>query len=394
MTRKKILIVNDEEDLTEIIRLYLELKDFEVSFATDGISGIEQAKKIQPDLILLDIKMPGMDGYEVCKKLKEDSETKEIPIIFLSSLLNTADKIKGWECGVVDFISSTTDYTELLARVEAHLKIRALTKEIMAYNQELLLKQEALRENLRSAAIIQQSLLPITECLIPNLKVEWFCIPCEWVGGDVCNYIQFNKENIVFYVLDVSGHGVASAMVTVSISQFIQHQNLSLSLPPTPKNVLMALNKEYPFEKFNMFSTLFYMILNPQNGKIVYSCAGHPPPIILRANQQFSLLDYSGAMLGLFDFNYEDKEEFLFPGDKLVLYTDGIIEYRNLQGDLYGRERLYHLLEKIKLKPIKEMVQMIQQDLKDFAGEISARDDISMMIVEFEKKNKLINDSV
>ncbi len=385
-TKRKILIINDDEGLREIFQLYLELKGYEIYQAEDGRTGIEQAVQIQPDLILLDVMMPGMDGYETCKTLKKDEKTKEIPVIFLSSLLDSSDKTKGLECGGVDFVTNTADQGEILARVETHLKIRALTQEIMASNKELMQKQKILNENLQAAAMIQRSLFPGKQP-IPNVRIAWLCEASEMVGGDICNLIQIDKEHIVFYVLDVSGHGVPSAMVTVSISQLLQEKNHPLASAPSPKQMLGILNREYPFEKFNMFSTIFYMVLNPQNGKFVYSSAGHPPPVLLRPNQKFKLLDYAGAIVGLnSSFEYEERQEVLQSGDKLVLYTDGVIEFRNAQKNLYGSERFYALLESAKNEPIEVIVQMVMKALKEFGGDYPPQDDVTILIIEFKQE--------
>jgi sigma-B regulation protein RsbU (phosphoserine phosphatase) len=385
--KKKILIVNDDEGLREIFRLYLELKGFEIYEAEDGYKGIEQAMQVQPDLILLDVMMPGIDGYEVCRKLKADEKTNQIPIIFLSSLLNSSDKVKGLECGGVDFITNTADQAEILARVETHLKIRALTQEIIANNQELLLKQKALNENLQAAASIQQSLLPTKQSPLPNMKTAWACQPSEFIGGDIFNFIQLDKEHIAFYVLDVSGHGVPSAMVTVSISQYLQQRNQTLNFIPSPKQMLEGLNREYPFEKFNMFSTVFYMLLNPQTGHLIYSSAGHPPPVLLSPHREFKLLDYAGAIIGINpNFPYEEREEDFLPGDKLILYTDGIIEYRNADKELYGSEQFYALLESIKRQPIEEIVKFVMEALRAFGGtDKPPQDDVTILAIEFKK---------
>lgn len=385
--KKKILIINDDEGLREIFRLYLELKGLEIYEAEDGYKGIEQAMQVKPDLILLDVMMPGIDGYEVCRKLKADEKTKQVPVIFLSSLLNSSDKVKGLECGGVDFITNTADQAEILARVETHLKIRALTQEVMAYNQELLLKQKALNENLQAAASIQQSLLPTKQSPISNMKIAWACQPSEFIGGDIFNFIHIDKEHMVFYVVDVSGHGVPSAMVTVSISQYLQQKNQSLDSIPSPKQMLEALNLEYPFEKFNMFSTVFYMLLNPQKGHLIYSSAGHPPPILLSPHRGFKLLDYAGAIIGINpDFAYEEKEEVLLPGDKLILYTDGIIEYRSSDKELYGSERFYALLESMKQQPSEQIVKSVIQALQDFGGKKRVpQDDVTILAIEFNK---------
>lgn len=384
--KKKILVINDSKSIREIIQFYLEMKNYEVYQAIDGYEGIEKAKKVMPDLILLDVIMPGLDGYQTCEKLKQDPKIQEIPVIFLSSLSNTQDKIKGLESGGVDFINNTTDQAELLARIETHLKIRDLTQELKTSNRELILKQKALNDDLRAAAIIQQSLLPIQAPIIPNVKVAWFCNPCELIGGDICNITHLNHENLSLYILDVSGHGVPSAMVTVSMTQYLGQKQQLLQSSLSPKQLLMDLNQEYPFEKFNMFSTIFYMTLNIRTGKLSYSSAGHPPAVYLSLHKELKLLNPTGPLIGLDrSFTYDEEVENLQAGDKVILYTDGIIELRNPNNEFYGAERFYALLEKIKYYSINSIIQLVSSSLQEFAQGRAPQDDISILGVEFQK---------
>lgn len=381
---KKILIINDDESLREIFQMYLELKKYEVYEASNGTEGLEKAKKILPDLILLEVQLPDIKGDEVCRRLKKNEETKDIPVLFLSSLLETSEKIKGLESGGLDFINNAADYAEILARIETHLKLRELNQELQASNQKLILKQNALNEDLYAAAYIQQSLLPVQPPQkIENLEIAWLCNPCEMVGGDICSINRLNNELSVFYVLDVSGHGVPSAMVTVSVTQFIQQLFHSFF---SPKETLTALNRSYPFEKFNMFSTIFYMTFNNQKGTLIYSSAGHPPAVHLSPDSPFRLLTSNGPVIGIAaNYSYEECVETLKFGDKIILYSDGIVEFSGESNQQYGTERFYHLLEEIKSHPVQEIVRIVSENLKDFGKGKAPYDDVSMIALEYKK---------
>lgn len=379
---KKILIINDDESLRELFQMYLELKKYEVFEASTGTEGLEKAKQIQPDLILLEIKLPDIKGDEVCRQLKKSEETQDIPVLFLSSQLETSEKIKGLESGGLDFINNAADYAEILARIETHLKLRELNQELKDSNQKLILKQNALNEDLYAAAYIQQSLLPVHPPKIEHLEIAWICNPCEMVGGDICSINRFNNEMSVFYVLDVSGHGVPSAMVTVSVTQFIQQYESFFS----PKETLTALNQSYPFEKFNMFSTIFYMTFNSQKGTLTYTSAGHPPAVHLSPDSPFRLLTSNGPVIGIeTNYSYEECVENLHFGDKIILYSDGIVEFTDDSDKQYGSERFYRLLEEIKSHPVQEIVTIVNEKLKDFGKGKAPRDDVSMIALEFKK---------
>lgn len=249
---------------------------------------------------------------------------------------------------------------------------------------EVMLKQNALNDDLQAAAIIQQTLLPLRKPQIPNLDVHWLCHPCELVGGDICSLKQVNNESSIFYVLDVSGHGVPSAMVTVSVTQFLQELGLASI---SPKNALDALNRSYPFEKFNMFSTIFYMTFNSEKGKLTYSSAGHPPAVYLSPKKPYQLLNTKGMLIGVDpNFSFEEQEATLQKGDKIFLYTDGIIEYLNHEGEQFGEERFFDLLEKSKSHSIKEIVQILNESIKKFGNGRVPKDDISILGIEYLPK--------
>jgi sigma-B regulation protein RsbU (phosphoserine phosphatase) len=381
--KEKILVINDDDSIRELTQHILQAKGYETFEAISGAAGLEQAVRANPDLILLDILMPDMDGYETCKRLKSSSETRDIPILFFSSLTSPKDKIKGLELGAVDFINNVADKGELIARVQTHLKIQALTRSLMDSNAQLIQKQTNLDDNLHAAAIIQRSFLPPENFKISSLNLASIWLPANLLGGDIFNTIQCCKDNIIFYMFDVSGHDVPSALVTVSVSQYL-HQQSALSSTLSPKQIMLELDKEYPLERFDRYFTIFYSVLDISTGTFSYSCAGHPSAIVLSQSKGLSLLDKGGAIIGLnTGLPFEEGIETLSHGDKVFIYTDGVSEMKNLDDELYGTERLYDLLEKIKNKPVAEIVDTIRSSLEDFGHGTTAEDDISIMCFEF-----------
>lgn len=382
---EKILVVNDEEPVRELITIFLKKNGYQVIEAIDGFKCIEKAIAELPDLILLDVMMPGMDGYETCTKLKEEPKTKEIPIIFLSSLSAAKDKIKGLQLGGVDFVTRVNDQAELIARVQTHLKIRSLTITLIERNNELIQKQKYLDEDLQAAAEIQRSLLPPPQTVIPNFHLAWNCTPCDLVGGDIFNILKLDDEHVAIYMIDVSGHGVPSAMVTVSVSQHLHEANQAKSKRLfEPSEELKALDHLFPMERFNKFMTIFYMVINFKTGKLKYSNAGHPPPILVHQNERYNLLVQGGSVIGI-DENlpFKDGELTLKPGDKIFLYTDGIIEYVNPQEQFFTSERLYKLIETNKNESIEKICDIIMKAVDEFGAGAPPADDISILGLEF-----------
>lgn len=217
-TPQKILVADDHIVNRKLLAGILKEEGYRLIEAEDGEEAVRLVLEEQPDLILLDIIMPKKDGYRVCSELQMDSRSVNIPIIFLSAKSDPEDKIKGLELGGADYVTKPFNRGEVVARVRSQLKIRELTKKLIRANQELLKKQELIEEDLRAAAGIQQSLLPSRPPDVDVVDVAWRFLPCQRIGGDIFNVIQLDEDHLAIYMLDVSGHGVPSAMVAVSVS--------------------------------------------------------------------------------------------------------------------------------------------------------------------------------
>jgi len=299
-------------------------------------------------------------------------------------LTNSKDKIKGLELGAVDFISNVADKGELIARVQTHLHIQSLTRSLMESNNELTRKQKILDDDLRAAAMIQQSFLAPTEVNTPSIQLVTAWLPAQLVGGDIFNMIQCGQK-VVFYMLDVSGHDVTSALVTVSISQYLHQQNTSSSIVLSPKQMMLDLDREYPLERFNRYFTIAYLVLDIPSGVFSYCCAGHPPVILQPKGKNLQILDRGGPIIGFSrGLPFEEGTEVLKPGDKVILYTDGVTEMKNQHNEYFGTERLYELIETIKNEPVKQIVNTIETTLNIFRQDVVLQDDTSIMCLEFK----------
>ncbi len=339
--------------------------------------------------------MPGIDGYAVCAQIKKDARTSDVPVIFLSALSEAKDKIKGLEIGGVDYIIKPYDKGEVLARVRNQLNIQRLTREIVQANKALVEKQRHLDEDLRAAADIQQCLLPKQLPAVDNFDIAWKFLPCEHIGGDIFNVFRMDEDHLGLYMLDVSGHGVPSAMITVSVSQMLQLQSGYVvkqkdSLSPgceitSPGSVLRALNQEYPLERFEKYFTIVYLVMNVREGSLVYSSAAHPPPILLHPDGQFELLEKGGTIIGLDSpIPFEEGQIKLQRGDKIILYTDGVPEFQNSAGDIYGEDRFYALLKTMQGRTIHKTLDAVIESLIEFGNQSKPVDDVSLLGIEFK----------
>lgn len=390
----KILIADEEIVNRKLLANILKKENCELIEAGDGDEAIELALQELPDLILLDIMMPGKDGYEVCHELKRDSRSADIPIIFFSARGETEDKIKGLELGGVDYVTKPFDKREVLARVKVQLKIRNLTKALKRANNDLIRKQKRIDENLEAGAEIQRSLMAINPPEAKTIEVVWRFMPCQRIGGDIFNILRLDEDHWAIYMLDVSGHGITSSMVAVSVSQMLQPRvgfllKKNIEKAPyyeivPPVEVLNEMDREYPIERFGKFFTMSYCILNVKDGTLRYSNAGHPPPVLLHKDGSLELLNEGGTIIGMGGLlPFEEGRRKLCSGDKLFLYTDGIAEYQNEDGLFYDEDRFFAELKRLKDRLLSNIIDGVIESMMSFGNNTEPQDDISLLAVEF-----------
>lgn len=390
---KKILIVDDNPESRVLLSLILKKEGFHLYEAEDGNQVQAICRLEQPDLILLDILMPGKDGYATCRELKAATDTKNIPVIFLSAKDDVDDKVRGLDLGAVDYITKPYDKAEVVARVKTQLKIHTLTEALFDSNRRLQDKQAKLEEDLAAAAQIQYALIPAKPPELHDFAFSWQFIPSDLSGGDIFNIHVIDEKTVVVYLADVSGHGVPAAMVTVSIAQTLQpyggsilkksavHPGTAAIRPPS--EVLRKLNGEYPLERFDKYFTISYVVIDRDTGLIRYSNAGHPPPILLRANGTLEQLDAGGPMIGLGDLlPFEQGELSLAKGDRLYLHTDGITEHCRGE-EFFGNKRLHAELIRTKELPLAKACETIVEKLHDFNNGNKALDDVTLVALEY-----------
>lgn len=276
---------------------------------------------------------------------------------------------------------------------ELVLKYSAAERELVRLNKELTEKQKRLNQDLKAAAGIQRTLLPDKLPETNELQVTWKFIPCQHIGGDIFNLFPLDDDHLAIYMIDVSGHGVPSALVTVSVSQALQpdggyvlrkdQPNAEPIQIVSPKDVLSALDEQYPIERFDMFFTMVYGVVNTREGYLLYANAGHPPALLLHREGGMEILQTEGPIIGMGGVTFGEMRKQINRGDKVMFYTDGIIEYENASGALYGKERFYSLLEQSSKEPLNILAEKIMQALLDFGGNTPPNDDISLLAFEY-----------
>ncbi|MFZ5775897.1 MAG: PP2C family protein-serine/threonine phosphatase [Thermodesulfobacteriota bacterium] len=252
--------------------------------------------------------------------------------------------------------------------------------------RELAEKQRQIEEDLRAGAMIQKTMLPQALPVTDNFRFASRFIPCNFLGGDMFTIFPVTEEIVGIAILDVSGHGVPAALVTVSVAQTLQ-ETWSNSMPHSPKEVVESLEKDYPFERFEKFFTMVYLLLDTSSGQLHYCNAGHPPPLLLRQNGSVEPLEMGGGIVGLSGMlDFEEGEKQLRPGDTLLLHTDGLIEHQNLREEFFGLDRLTALLPSLRLLEPEPMLDQILASAMAFGKGCPVRDDIALLAIRSQEE--------
>lgn len=398
-----ILLVDDAPANLQVLSGMLQDRGYKARPVPSGKLALQAARSSPPDLILLDINMPEMDGYEVCRQLKSDESLQGIPVIFISALNENLDKVKAFAIGGVDYITKPFQMEELHARVETHLKLRRLQIELEASNARLARINGRMSRDLKMAAKIQETFLPREVPLVPGIDFAWIYRPCDELAGDGLNVISLDDGHIGLYILDVSGHGVASALLSVTLSRL-------LSAPSDPSSILIRdgdrgfgspvpgapfeitppaevaarLNHLFPFESATeQFATLVYGILDTASGEFRYVCAGHPGPVYFPSDSPPVILASQGFPIGLAGDNaYDEQSVRLRAGDRLYLYSDGVPEAMDPAGQQFGDARLLETIGQRRLEPLQESVARLLTTSSQWHGSECPQDDISILAVE------------
>lgn len=386
---RTILIVDDTPANLRLLSHILTDQGYHVRPIPDGPLALAAVWADPPDLILLDVRMPEMDGYQVCERLKSDPQTRDIPVIFISALDATQDKLRAFRAGGVDYVTKPFQPAEVLARVETHLALRALQNGLQEANDTLKRQREAMAHELSLAGEVQASFLPQELPALPGWDLAATLLPAREASGDFYDLIRLPEGRLGLVMADVSDKGVAAALfmaLSCTLLRTFAPQN-----PTEPGQVLTAVNRRI-LDDINseQFVTVFYGVLEPSTGQLHYSNAGHPPGLLFRARPggDVAQLGRTGIPLGILaDWSWGRDSVQIEPGDLLVLYTDGITEAHGEGRELYGEERLLSAVQPFSgaagiSRPAPGEIQAsILADVEQFAGRAPRSDDIALAIL-------------
>ena len=373
---EEILLVDDKPANLRLLNQMLADRGFIVRAVKSGERALESIRATPPDLILLDIKMPGMDGYEVLHRLKQTPDSSDIPVIFISALDDIQNKVRGFNMGCVDYITKPFQYEEVIARVETHLSLQRFQKRLQRANRRY-------ENELKLAGSLQANLLPKDVPALPGFQLSFVLRSARETSGDFYDIFPLNSGHFGILVADVVDKGAAAALLMAYGRTLLR--TLAEEFPEDPDRVLNNVNQRMlSYTDTSHFLTVFYGILELEKNEFVYSNAGHNPAIHLKAaNGKMTLLKNTGMPLGLFaDQDWRQRKIQLNPGDLVVMYTDGITDAQNQQYELYGMERFKETLQANHKQPPAELDKLVLEDIDRFQDGAPQPDDIAMVILK------------
>jgi sigma-B regulation protein RsbU (phosphoserine phosphatase) len=383
-TPENILIVDDTPANLRLLSQMLAEKGYGVRAVKSGLRALESVKVTQPSLILLDIRMPEMNGYEVCQHLKEDPKTKDIPIIFISALNDIENKVKGFQIGGVDYITKPFQIEEVLARVETHLALRKLQKQLQDANKKF-------EEELALAGSLQASFFPSEPPQLPGWQLAVTLKAARETSGDFYDVYRLPNGHLAMLVADVVDKGAAAALYMALSWTLIR--TYAREYPDQPELVLGSANSRIISDTdASRFVSVFYGVLDPNSGKLVYCNAGHNPPLRFNpeSREHFKILSKTGLILGILkNETWKQGTIELLPGDILVHYTDGVTEAQNMDGELYGVKRLIRCVQENLHRSAQEIRSAILEDISAFIGFAPQFDDIALVILVRESTEEV-----
>lgn len=391
MTLPRILVVDDEPDLQMLIlqkfRKQIQNDVYEFVFAENGEDALNKINGSDDiTLILSDINMPKMDGLTLLQKLA-DKNNPALKTVIVSAYGDMENIRTAMNRGAFDFVTKPIDFNDLQLTIEKSIKEVDTIRETLEMRKNFL----AVQSDLNTASRIQQKILP--QKFPPFPERSEFSIyaemhPAKDVGGDFYDFFLIDKDHLGFVIGDVSGKGIAAA-IYMAVSRTMIKGIASQILDPA--ECLSKVNSMLiPESDVSTFVTVFYGVLNTRTGVLSYCNGGHNLPYLVKGNTSVTQLDNtSGILLGKIEpFTFQSKQIQFEPGDRVVLYTDGVTEAINETEDMYEEGRFVQYLEKYRPDNIDNLVRGIIVDVFKFMGKANQTDDITVLSLEYNGQGR------
>ena len=393
---KEILLVDDSRTILIYMSSVLKKRGYKVYTASCGEDALEVlATQDSIQFVLSDWMMPGMSGIELCQTLKCGNYDRYIFFVLLSSKNDQESIVNGIDAGADDFVDKKTSVEELEARIRAGFRTLDLHNEVVEKNQELDCAYETIKRDLDSAGDLIKQILP-KEKTFPCAELSYVSIPSAEIGGDMLGYMQLDSNHIAFYLFDVAGHGVSSALMSFSVQQslsvlagsssVVMRQGPNGNEIASPEEVVEKLNQIYMSgETSVLYFTMIYAVLNTKTGLMSYCCAGHPPLVWFHGSRgNAELIGHDNFVVGAFDdVDYQSSIIQLEPGDKVWFYSDGITEADN-GSDQFSEDGLRNTIEKLNHYPTQQQTTMVVKSVQQWRNRECFDDDVSVLVAEWK----------
>ncbi|MYG10147.1 MAG: SpoIIE family protein phosphatase [Rhodobacteraceae bacterium] len=383
----KLLFVDDEPDLVPLVlqrfRREIRKKNYQFVFAENGVEALNLiSEDPEIDMVVSDINMPQMDGLTLLRKIPEVNP--DLWAIIVSAYGDMKNIRMAMNEGAFDFVVKPIDFEDLKVTITRTINYIKLWREAQASKKKLI----ALDQELQIANKMQQSILPSILPEGPNFRIFGTMKPARNVGGDFFDTVKLPDDKIAISIADVSDKGVPAALFMMSSRTLLKGSAISKSDPTT---VLEDVNELLIEDNdAGMFVTLIYGVFNIKTGSFIFANGGHNPPILVNENGNARYLGMPGGIaLGMFPgFSFEDKEIILEKGDQIIFYTDGITEAMNVDGELYGEDRLIEFVQETIKAGDKDLVTTLVDSVHEFSKGIPQSDDITCLVIRYDGPTK------
>lgn len=407
MADLRVLLVDDEDLILHVLKEFFRQRKDICDTAANGTEALRYVEDRIYDLVLSDISMPGMDGLELIRRVK--LLQPQATCILMSGLGTRRDIISALKIGVFDFIDKPIpDLAALTMVVDRAAESSRLTRERDAllenlteqnakleYSllrlheafEQLRRQEEMLESDLLKAQRVQKKFLPTSFPRLPGLELFGYYAPCEQLGGDFFGSISLPGNLIGLYLVDVAGHGVSAAMVTVTFRELMRARLRSDGGPELfiqPDQVLAFLNEALLEENFDppIFVSMIYAVFDPATGDVRIASAGHPAPIVATTESEIDKPSLqSGPVLGTRQAGtYSNTQLRLQPGDSILFFSDGLTDARSSDGQEFGAARARELMASQHQRRAGEIGSAIEQALLEHVGGITPTDDVTYLV--------------
>ncbi len=402
--RRRVLIADDSRSQCVTIGAMLKKWGYEVCYAADGQEALAVFKQQPFSIVISDWMMPGLSGPELCSEIRKIDRDDYAYFILLTSKTDTHDVVEGLGAGADDYLIKPVDGEELLARLRTGERILSLQNDLKDKHETVVRAHAALskihaelEQDLRVAAGVQKSCIPCAYAQCGGLPVASLFKPCNHVSGDLMGYFELGEHEIAAYSIDVSGHGVAAALMAVSLSQMFNRHDRSKNVafeatadgvyqPLAPHDVASRLNEEFQGDsETNQYFTMVFARIDTRTGAVSLCQAGHQNPAVLRSGGSVELAGDGGLPIGLMPrAEFETVALTLMAGDGLLLYSDGIVDCLGKDGKPISQARVMELIATARAEGLPGWDSRLLEMMCAETGSDRFEDDLSALLIAFD----------